>query len=180
MRHVAFVATRQHVRMFLPLPIHHTHTSCSSVLDCACCQGGLTVCRKLSLAAECSQVECCRQLTTMALGNKLSHMLPLLQLSTRQHLRFVYATCYTTLTYVLVLDCVRCWCRQYMDNGMRIDSKDMSKLVSETWRTLTSKERSPYEKRARSETLQYEEERRVFEKKHKIWADLQHKAKASG
>lgn len=92
----------------------------------------------------------------------------------------VYATCYTTLTYVLVLDCVRCWCRQYMDNGMRIDSKDMSKLVSETWRTLTSKERSPYEKRARSETLQYEEERRVFEKKHKIWADLQHKAKASG
>lgn len=56
----------------------------------------------------------------------------------------------------------------------------MSKIVGETWRTLTSKERSPYEKQARSETLQYEEERRIFEKKHKVWADLQHKAKASG
>ena len=63
---------------------------------------------------------------------------------------------------------------------MRIDFKDMSKIVGETWRTLTSKERAPYEKQARAETLQYEEERRIFEKKHKIWADLQHKAKASG
>ena len=63
---------------------------------------------------------------------------------------------------------------------MRIDFKDMSRIVGETWRTLTSKERSPYEKQARSETLQYEEERKIFEKKHKIWADLQHKAKASG
>lgn len=63
---------------------------------------------------------------------------------------------------------------------MRIDFKDMSRIVGETWRTLTSKERSPYEKQARSETLQYEEDRKVFEQKHKIWADLQHKAKASG
>lgn len=63
---------------------------------------------------------------------------------------------------------------------MRIDFKDMSKIVGETWRTLTSKERAPYEKQARAETLQYEEERKIFEKKHRIWADLQHKAKASG
>ena len=47
-------------------------------------------------------------------------------------------------------------------------------------RTLTSKERAPYEKQAKADTLQYEEERKVFEKKHKIWADLQQKAKASG
>ena len=67
-----------------------------------------------------------------------------------------------------------------MDNGLRIDFKDMSKIVGETWRTLTSKERSPYEKQARSEALQYEEDKKVFEKKHKIWADLQNKAKASG
>ena len=67
-----------------------------------------------------------------------------------------------------------------MDNGTRLDFKDMSKVVGETWRTLTSKERAPYEKEARIETIQYEEERRIFEKKHKIWADLQHKAKASG
>ena len=74
-----------------------------------------------------------------------------------------------------------CWFRQYsLDNGTRIDFKDMSKIVGETWRNLTSKERAPYEKQAKAETLQYEEERKIFEKKHKIWADLQHKAKASG
>ena len=74
-----------------------------------------------------------------------------------------------------------CICRQYsVDNGLRIEFKDMSKIVGETWRTLTSKERSPYEKQARSEMLQYEEDKKVFEKKHKIWADLQRKAKASG
>ena len=67
-----------------------------------------------------------------------------------------------------------------MDNGTRLDFKDMSKVVGETWRTLTLKERAPYEKEARIETIQYEEERRIFEKKHKVWADLQHKAKASG
>ena len=67
-----------------------------------------------------------------------------------------------------------------MDNGLRIDFKDMSKIVGETWRTLTSKERSPYDKQARSEALQYEDDKKVFEKKHKIWADLQNKAKASG
>lgn len=80
-----------------------------------------------------------------------------------------------------VLKVCACCFRQYsVDNGMRIDFKDMSKIVGETWRTLTSKERAPYEKQAKAETLQYEEERKVFEKKHKIWADLQHKAKASG
>ena len=67
-----------------------------------------------------------------------------------------------------------------MDNGLRIDFKDMARVVGETWRTLTSKEKAPYEVEARGEMAQYEREKKKYEEKHKIWADLHHKAKASG
>ena len=67
-----------------------------------------------------------------------------------------------------------------MDNGLRIDFKDMARVVGETWRTLTSKERAPYESDARREMAQYEQERKKYEEKHKFWADLHHKAKTSG
>ena len=67
-----------------------------------------------------------------------------------------------------------------MDNGLRIDFKDMARVVGETWRTLTAREKAPYEADARKESAQYEQERRKYEEKHKVWADLHHKAKASG
>ena len=67
-----------------------------------------------------------------------------------------------------------------MDNGLRIDFKDMARVVGETWRTLTSKERAPYEVDARREMAQYEQDRKKYEEKHKIWADLHHKTKTSG
>ena len=67
-----------------------------------------------------------------------------------------------------------------MDNGLRIDFKDMARVVGETWRTLTSKEKAPYEADARKEMAQFEQDRKKYEEKHKVWADLHHKAKASG
>ncbi|DBA76675.1 TPA: hypothetical protein ACH3X2_008711 [Trebouxia sp. C0005] len=71
--------------------------------------------------------------------------------------------------------------KQYsVDNGLRIDFKDMARVVGETWRTLTAREKAPYEADARKESAQYEQERRKYEEKHKVWADLHHKAKASG
>ena len=63
---------------------------------------------------------------------------------------------------------------------MRIDFKDMARVVGETWRTLTAREKAPYEADARKESAQYEQDRRKYEEKHKVWADLHHKAKASG
>ena len=50
-----------------------------------------------------------------------------------------------------------------MDNGFRIDFKDMARVVGETWRTLTSKERAPYEVEARGEMAQYEREIKKYE-----------------
>ncbi|DBA81836.1 TPA: hypothetical protein ACH3X1_007555 [Trebouxia sp. C0004] len=71
--------------------------------------------------------------------------------------------------------------KQYsVDNGLRIDFKDMARVVGETWRTLTAREKAPYEADARKESAQYEQERKKYEEKHKVWADLHHKAKASG
>ena len=63
---------------------------------------------------------------------------------------------------------------------MRIDFKDMARVVGETWRTLTAREKAPYEADARKESAQYEQDRRKYEEKHKVWADLHHKSKASG
>lgn len=71
--------------------------------------------------------------------------------------------------------------RQYnMDNGMRIDFKDMARVVGETWRTLTPKERAPYEGLARQETVCYEKEKRVHEEKQRHYTSLYHKAAAAG
>ena len=67
-----------------------------------------------------------------------------------------------------------------MDNGLRIDFKDMARVVGETWRTLTAREKAPYEADARKESAHYEQERKKYEEKHKVWTDLHHKAKASG
>jgi len=67
-----------------------------------------------------------------------------------------------------------------VDNGLRIDFKDMARVVGETWRTLTAREKAPYEADARKESAHYEQERKKYEEKHKVWADLHHKAKASG
>jgi len=67
-----------------------------------------------------------------------------------------------------------------VDNGLRIDFKDMARVVGETWRTLTAREKAPYEADARKESAQYEQDRKKYEEKHKVWADLHHKAKASG
>ena len=42
---------------------------------------------------------------------------------------------------------------------MRIDFKDMARVVGETWRQLTPKERAPYEALARQETVCYEKDK---------------------
>lgn len=63
---------------------------------------------------------------------------------------------------------------------MRIEFKDMARVVGETWRTLTPKERSPYETVARQESMCYEKEKRVHEEKHRHYTSLYHKAAAAG
>ena len=63
---------------------------------------------------------------------------------------------------------------------MRIDFKDMARVVGETWRQLTPKERAPYEALARQETVCYEKEKRVHEDKHRHYTSLYHQATAAG
>lgn len=67
-----------------------------------------------------------------------------------------------------------------MDHNMRIEFKDMARVVGETWRTLTPKERAPYETLARQETVCYEKEKRVHEEKHRHYTSLYHRAAAAG
>ena len=80
----------------------------------------------------------------------------------------------------LIVNCTYA-CRQYLqDRTLKIDFNDLSRVVGETWRSLTYDEKGPYEAASQQEAQLYAQEKQLYDELRRRYAELHAAATASG
>jgi hypothetical protein len=70
--------------------------------------------------------------------------------------------------------------RQYAQEAHRIGIEEMSRVVGETWKSLSAAEKQPYEQVAQQEMGTFLQSKRVFEGLHRQYSQLHYAAQEAG